>query len=430
MNITSYLLSSEFQRSNYGEQRTTSWRFNKRSIIITLLAIITFGFSMSFGMRAAGDVGLTFQNGAKLILWVSLFIWGMVEWKSIMPLLLQPAGYLLSFLGLYAALSALWSPVPLYTAASALGWLSYMILALLAIRYVDLNAILATIFWSLFCFIAVSFLLAFIMPDAVWLAPSDVENTFRFVGLTDHPNNFGHQAGLYLVFTLACLSRRVISLKSALFHGAFGLAALVLSRDRTISIGLLAITCLVAVRYSAIAQRLAFGAAILFAIAFLFYAAGIGPDFQSAMESISRTGQASEITTLTGRTDIWTIAIEHILEKPIFGWGFNGTEQLMVSTAPLRFYGNPVNAHEMYLQMALSLGLVGLIPSLALVALPIRAYFVKPIFYRDLIVGLILLNGIAEADIFATPVLSGLITFLLLLRDGAPSPHLIYRGEG
>ena len=430
MSIASYLLSSEFQRSNYGAQRSTSWRLEKRSLIIVLLAAITFCLSMSFGMREAGDVGLTFQNGAKLILWVGLFIWGMVEWKSIMPLLFQPAGYILSFLGLYAALSALWSPVPLYTAASALGWLAYMALACLAIRYVELNAILASIFWALFAFIAVSFLLAFIIPDAVWLPPSDVENTFRFVGLTDHPNNFGHQAGLYLVFTAACLSRRLISVKSAFFHAAFGLAALGLSGDRTISIGLLAITCLVAVRYSAIAQRFAFGAALFLGLAFMFYAAGIGPDFQSAMESISRTGQSSEIMTLTGRTDIWAVALEHILEKPIFGWGFNGTEHLMVSTAPLRFFGNPVNAHEMFLQMALSLGLVGLVPSLALVAIPIRGYFFNPKFYRDLIVGLILLNGLAEADIFATPILSGLIVFLLLLRDGAPSPHLIYNREG
>ena len=133
MSIASYLLSSEFQRSNYGAQSSTSWRLDKRSLIIVLLAAITFCLSMSFGMREAGDVGLTVQNGAKLILWVGLFIWGMVEWKSIMPLLFQPVGYVLSFLGLYAALSALWSPVPLYTAASALGWIAYMVLSLIHI---------------------------------------------------------------------------------------------------------------------------------------------------------------------------------------------------------------------------------------------------------------------------------------------------------
>ena len=104
-------------------------------------------------------------------------------------------------------------------------------------------------------------------------------------------------------------------------------------------------------------------------------------------------------------------------------------EQLMLASAPLRFFGNPVNAHQMYLQMALSLGIVGLVPGLALVAIPIRSYFVRPKLYRDVIVGLILLNGITEADIFATPILSGFIVFWFLLRDGAPSLRLVYKGE-
>jgi len=429
MNIASYLLSSDFQRSFDGEKRALLWRLNQRSILISLLAFITIGFSMGFGVRAAGDVGLNFQNGAKLVIWACLLFWGMVEWKSVVPLLLQPAGYLLSFLGLYAAFSAVWSPVPLYTAASALGWISYVVLACLAIQYVELNAILITIFRSLFAFIAISFALAFVMPDSVWMPPSDVESTFRFMGLTDHPNNFGHLAGLYLVFTIACLSRRIISIEPALLHAAFGSIALGLSGDRTMMIALIAITFLIAVRYTAIARRLAFGAALFLAIAFLFFAAGIELNLQSVMESISRTGQVSEITTMTGRTEIWSSAIEHILEKPIFGWGFNGTEQLMLASAPLRFFGNPVNAHQMYLQMALSLGIVGLVPGLALVAIPIRSYFVRPKLYRDVIVGLILLNGITEADIFATPILSGFIVFWILLRDGAPSPRLVYKGE-
>jgi len=100
--------------------------------------------------------------------------------------------------------------------------MSYVVLACLAIQYVELNAILITILRSLFAFIAISFASAFIMPDSVWMPPSDVESTFRFVGLTDHPNNFGHLAGLYLVFTIACLSRRIISIEPALLHVASG----------------------------------------------------------------------------------------------------------------------------------------------------------------------------------------------------------------
>jgi len=103
MNIASYILSSDFQRSYDSKKRSVPWKLNQRTILIGLLAFITIGFSMGFGVRTAGDVGLNYQNGAKLIIWACLLFWGMIEWKSVVPLLLQPAGYLLSFLGLYAA---------------------------------------------------------------------------------------------------------------------------------------------------------------------------------------------------------------------------------------------------------------------------------------------------------------------------------------
>ena len=429
MSMAGYFLSSDFRRSVEREQSKSRIRVDKRTLIIGLVAFITFCLSMSFGMRAAGDVGLTFQNGAKLVLWTGVAVWSLFEWRVIVPLLLRPAGYILSFLGIYAASSALWSPVPLYTMGSALGWISYLGLACLAIRYVECDGIFAALFWSLFTFIAISLSLHFIIPDAVWLAPSDVENVYRFVGLTDHPNNFGHLAGLYLVVASACASRNIISMKSAMLHGVIGITALILSGDRTIGLALLMITFIVAVRHSSIARYIAYAAGLTTSIILLFYASGMGPDIQGLMESVSRTGHANEILTLTGRTEIWSAAIDRISEKPIFGWGFNGTEQLMVASAPLRFFGNPVNAHEMFLQIALSLGIVGLIPGLALVTLPIVSYVRNPKFDRDMIVGLVVLNGLTEADIFATPVLSGFIFFWLLLFDGAPSPSLIYHKE-
>ncbi len=214
-----------------------------------------------------------------------------------------------------------------------------------------------------------------------------------------------------------------------MLHGVIGITALILSGDRTIGLALLMITFIVAVRHSSIARYIAYAAGLTTSIILLFYASGMGPDIQGLMESVSRTGHANEILTLTGRTEIWSAAIDRISEKPIFGWGFNGTEQLMVASAPLRFFGNPVNAHEMFLQIALSLGIVGLIPGLALVTLPILSYVRNPKFDRDMIVGLVVLNGLTEADIFATPVLSGFIFFWLLLFDGAPSPSLIYHKE-
>jgi hypothetical protein len=67
---------------------------------------------------------------------------------------------------------------------------------------------------------------------------------------------------------------------------------------------------------------------------------------------------------------------------------------------------------------------VGFLPGFSLAVMLGRAYFKNPLPYRDLIAGLIIFNGLAEADIFATPVLTGFVFFWLLLREHQQVPHL------
>ena len=81
--------------------------------------------------------------------------------------------------------------------------------------------------------------------------------------------------------------------------------------------------------------------------------------------------------SFTGRTDIWQIALDGIRSKPVFGYGYDsfwGTENLVFGFREVTSWavGAPA-AHNSYLDVALSGGVVGLVLTLLwLVVLPTR----------------------------------------------------------
>jgi len=379
--------------------------------LIVLLVIVTFGLSVGLTNHPPGETGLDWQNGSKLVIWSALLAWGIARWRLILPFVFNPAGALLAFLCALAGLSAFWSPVPMYTVACAVGFMAYFIFGAFLARYLPVDTVLRTLLWSLSVFTVLGLIAGLVSSDTAWLPPSVEENVYRLQGLALSPNSFGQLAALYGVIAMACLSRHIMSVKLFMAHIILGLTALALTGDRTVLIALIATTLLTGARHFNWVRYGLFGLLALFAAGLFLTAMGSAPSLHETMQMFSRTGSVDEILTLTGRTEIWSAALDHVWERPLFGWGFNGTEALMTASMPRNFSGTAVNAHNMYLQLALTLGLVGLLPGLALIAMTVHAYFVRPLPFRDLIVGLIVFNGLAEADIFATPILTGLLFF-------------------
>ena len=392
-------------------------------LLVATVGVVALGLSLGFTNHPPGEAGLDWQNGAKLLVWSAVTMWGMMRLQLLVRLLFLPAGAILAFLCVLAALSTFWSPVPLYTAGSAIGFLAYIILGALTARCLSVDTVLTALLWSLLGFIALGLLVVIIVPEVAWLPPSVEENVYRLQGLAGNPNSFGHHAALYVVVAMACMTRHLVSLKAFSLHALLGLSALLLSGDRTVMVALLLTVGLTTMRHYVWARWIGLCFGCLVAMILFFYATGMGPSLRETLQMFSRTGSADEILTFTGRTEIWSAAIDRILERPIFGWGFNGTEALMTNSMAQGFAGTAVNAHNMYLQLALTLGIVGFVPGFALAVILGRAYIKNPLPFRDLIVGLILFNGLAEADIFATPVLTGFVFFWLLLREDWQSPH-------
>ena len=82
--------------------------------------------------------------------------------------------------------------------------------------------------------------------------------------------------------------------------------------------------------------------------------------------------------TYTGRDDIWRFALDHVRERPWFGFGFEafwGMPDLMTTSHMETWAYRASDAHNGYLNLAVTVGLVGLAVALAwIVAQPFADY--------------------------------------------------------
>jgi O-antigen ligase len=75
------------------------------------------------------------------------------------------------------------------------------------------------------------------------------------------------------------------------------------------------------------------------------------------LESVSRTGSEEDITTLNNRSRVWAVALEHISKNPLLGEGYGASSELL--RVDDRLFGAAVNAHNVYLEVLFSGGLLG-----------------------------------------------------------------------
>src|SRR5262249_6044245 len=182
---------------------------------------------------------------------------------------------------------------------------------------------------------------------------------------------------------------------------------------------LLTATALVEVRNSRFGSKIVFAATGVLAFAVAWAALAGLPNLENLFAGMSRTGQSGEILTLTTRTEIWEVVWTKICEKPLFGWGFNGTEKLITDSFDKSFYGATVNAHNAFLHSILSVGFIGSLPAFAFMILLIYRFVTRPDPTRDQIVLYSAVLGIAEVDFFGVPTLLTLAFVWLLVREGA-----------
>jgi len=387
--------------------------------VAVLLVWVVFFLSLNFRSREYGETGLDWQNGLKIATWVAIPGLSVFYRDRILPMLREPAVALAALFGAVAIASALWSPTPAYTAASGLGWSSYLLLGCIAVAVLGPRQTVRLFTFTLLAFVALALVAGAVLPDLAWMPPSAAEAADRLRGLSGHPNVLGEQVALMI--TLAVIARREALIGRPVFLAALGIGflALLASESRTTFAAVLVAWSIIAVRRRGLPPLAALGAVAVGSLAALLLSLGALPDPGALFGFLSRSGSQSEITTLTGRTELWRVAADLIAQRPLLGWGFNGTEALFVENVGRGFLGDPVNAHNMYIQLLLSVGVLGALPGLALLAVLIGRMIFAPDAARDQITLLVLLIGLGEVSIFATPMLLTLALLCFLAREAA-----------
>ena len=181
---------------------------------------------------------------------------------------------------------------------------------------------------------------------------------YRFAG-TVHPNMQGLNCALMFLAAVSLSGGEERGKPLFLAAAAVSLVALILTGSRTSFFGVLFAQTAFFFLFSSRSRIFGWCLGIAWIATGLLFFQGerILPIFSQA---IFLGRESGEIATLTGRTDIWDACLAYVVRHPLHGYGF----QSFWNPAHIRelsaVVGTGINtAHSAYLDLTLSLGLVG-----------------------------------------------------------------------
>ena len=367
---------------------------------------------INFRQREPGEAGLDAQNGIKVAFWVVMIGTALPNRHVLLALLKNSFTCRWAFgFCAFAAISVLWSAEPGVTAASGVGLfaaLTFSFVLAMRVSPVDVHRVL---FWAMAILIVAAFASYVVAPSIALLPPSEGESEYRLQGLAGHPNLLGQQAAVLLLMTIAMWEERAVRRLWLVPIGCAAITALIFSESRTSLVGVVVAFVVVRLRQMRLLKSVSVAALAVAAAVVFLAAVDMMPDIAKHLSGLTRSGSASELTTFTGRTELWEISWERFLQKPWLGWGFNANERLMLDSVGPNFAGNAVNSHNMYLQALVTMGVVGTVMVMAFVAGMARNTIFQPNAMRDRIFVYLMVLGIAEAEFLTLPVVTIYLAF-------------------
>lgn len=399
--------------------------------VVLLLACVGSGWALSsflfvlvfvndalFRVREPGDLGLDWQNALKLGLWGGAACIGIARLGQTWPLFLRPTvALVVLYLG-FGLLSSFYSAAPSYTFGTAFGMLGLLLLAA-ALATLPERVMLMVMALSLTLFVVAGWGVYFAVP-ALGRSPfitADGSLIERICGLAGQANALGCVLAVYLGVVFLMWFRGHYGLLAVLPFGAIGMFTLLAADSRTALLAWMVGVVAVMARRS----LWLWGSAWLAATLGVILVAGVPLRTLAGLTGgLSRSGDPTELFTLTGRTEIWAFVWDKIVLQPWFGYGYNSSKFILP-----QFLGLPGlqvdEAHNTWLQNLLGTGIVGTAPLAALIATQLVLYVKAPDPFRDLFLFMSLVWGVTVAGAFgSTPTVMTLAVFVGLLR---PDPH-------
>jgi O-antigen ligase len=297
----------------------------------------------------AGRLGLS-SDAMRWLLLAPLWLapLGLLAWSPdvVRDLARPPARWLFAWAAV-AAVSVLWS---VESRPAVLVGLSFLGSAVLVVWYVGRAG------WDRFLRLAVAggtgYLVVCFIAELTWV--DEPRAGGRLIGLSFSPTSIGTTATMIGVAAIV-LADRTRTWRWLLVVGPVVTVAEVWADSRGATLALVVAAAWVLTRDRArLRLVVVVTAAVLAVLVVVTYASG-------DEAALTRSGQASEATSLTGRTDVWPEALRFIGERPVLGWGAGTSSDLYASLVwQGRLWWFAYDSHQMFLSVALETGIVGL----------------------------------------------------------------------
>jgi O-antigen ligase len=230
---------------------------------------------------------------------------------------------------------------------------------------------------SVLIVLALSYLGLVLVPDLAIHQVTDFvepEHAGSWRGVFPHKNEAGAAMVIFVLVGLFVARARSVALGSLIVVAAT--VFLLFTHSKT-SLLLLPVTLLVSALVAGARRPLL---ALLFALGplFLFNLFSVGSVYFTGVSDL--VGQFMADPSFTGRTAIWQFALGEVAARPLTGYGYSafwGTPQVVFGLSQLGTWATAAtDAHNAYLNLALGVGVPGLLLVVAwVVVLPVLDFF-------------------------------------------------------
>ncbi len=371
-----------------------------RPAVLLLAFIAVFMIDAVFRVREYEDKEADFQVILKLGVWMAIAGVALIHARDWIANVMTATNVPVIMFLLWLLISAMFSPVPAYSAVAAFSIVAYVAFSAYLFSAFDEVDVFAIVVFALVIFCVVSIVIYFAVPHLghyVYWVNGERYLSPRLAGIAGSANNMGRIAALALV--IIGLYARELYQRHRLFVpiGAMIAAiALVMTNSRT-SMAMVAII-LFATHFLTWRR--------LYVVVFVFAAGLVGlaillPAGDEVLRLVSRSGSLDEVTSMTGRTDIWYAVAKLAEAHPLTGFGY-GSSVFVLPQHERDIGFLTSHAHNLMLQLFLTTGWVGVILfSLALLAVGLRAIMAGDRVVLALM-SFVLLNGVTESSGFTT----------------------------
>ena len=387
--------------------------------IISYLVLIVFITDAQFRARGAGEIETDWQSALKFALWVGAGVIGIANAPPLRSWIgrLGPLCWLTY--ATIAMISASYAPTPAYAFGCAFALLCFLPFAVTLVTKLSEGQFLWTMTITLAVFLAAGWVVYYVNPQlgtSEFWTYNGIE--LRMCGIAGQANNLGAICAKYLgaIFLLWLGGR--CRLRYAFPLAALGVVTLSASDARTGMIAVVIAACVVLLARSfraLVGATFASIAGLLAILTFSLRLDALGSHF-------SRSGDPTEVFTLTGRVEIWQFVWQKINERPLLGWGYNASKVILPQYNGFQDNLMIDTAHNMLLQSLLSVGIIGTAPIIVLTIYLLFNLVYRPYPFRDLFFLVVIISAISDTSALGTtPTMLTLLFIMASVMPQAPT---------